>query len=87
VPQEQFVPLRSRRRQSDKNDFKKREFTRIFEGIDDEIALITAGAKFNFTLCKTNEENLKITIAYIEDTKKLITLLKTRIGLLREATS
>jgi hypothetical protein len=72
---------------ADKNDFKKREFTRIFEGIDDEIALITAGAKFNFTLCKTNEENLKITIAYIEDTKKLITLLKTRIGLLREATS
>jgi molybdenum cofactor biosynthesis enzyme MoaA len=72
---------------AEKSDFKKREFTRIFEGIDDEIALIIAGVKLNFTLCKINEENLKITVDYIEDTKKLITLLKTRVGLLREATS
>ena len=52
-----------------------------------EIALITASAKFNFTLRKTTEKDLKIMLAYIEDTKELVHLLKTRINLLWEATS
>jgi hypothetical protein len=34
---------------------KDRELARIFENIDGEIALITANAKFNFTIRKTGE--------------------------------
>jgi len=67
--------------------FKEREFERVFEGIEDEIAIITASAKFNFTTCKTDEKTFKLTLAYIEDTKKLIGLLKNRINLLMDATS
>jgi len=66
---------------------KGRELTRIFESIDGEIALITANAKFNFTIRKTDESYLKIVLAYIEDTKKLLGLLKARMSLLSEATS
>ena len=66
--------------------FKERAFQRIFEGIEDEIAILTASAKFNFTTCKTDENTLKLTLAYIEDTKELIGLLKNRINLLMETT-
>lgn len=59
----------------------------MFEGIEDEIVIITASAKFNFAICKTDEKTLKLTFAYIEDTKKLIGLLKNRINLLMDTTS
>ena len=67
--------------------FKEREITKIFEQIDDEIALITASAKFNFTIRKTSEEDLEIVLAYIEDTKKIVQILKSRMNLLSENTS
>jgi hypothetical protein len=38
---------------------KERTLTKIFEHIDEEIALITASAKFNFTIRKTSEKQLK----------------------------
>ncbi len=47
---------------------KERELTRIFESLDGEIALVAANAKFNFTIRKTSEKDLKIVLAYIEDT-------------------
>ena len=71
----------------EKASFKETEFQRIFEGIEDEIAILTANAKFYFTTCKTDENTLKLTLAYIEDTKKLIEFLKNRINLLMETTS
>ena len=58
----------------------------MFEGIEGEIALITASAKFDFTIRKTREQDLKIIMGYIEDTQKLVAVLKTRINLLWEAT-
>lgn len=67
--------------------FKEREIERMFEGIEDKIAIITASAKFNYTTSKTDEKTLKLTLAYIEDTKKLTGLLKNRINLLMETTS
>ena len=67
--------------------FKEREFQRIFEGIEDEIAISTANAKFNFTTCKTDEKILNVTLVYLEDTKKLITVLKARMSLLQETIS
>ena len=74
-------------RQPEKAIFKEREFQRIFEGIEDEIAILTANAKFYFTTCKTDKNTLKLTLAYIEDTQKLIELLKNRMNLLMETTS
>jgi hypothetical protein len=70
-----------------KNDLKNRQLTRIFNEINDEIALLTATAKFNYTTCKTDQQNLNVTLDYIEDTKKLATILKTRIKLLIQATN
>ncbi|MGD0204130.1 MAG: hypothetical protein ABSC20_09540 [Candidatus Bathyarchaeia archaeon] len=70
-----------------RTEFKEREIERMFEGIKDEIAIITANAKFNFTTCKTNEKTLKLTLTYIEDTKKLVDLLQNRISLLIDTTS
>jgi hypothetical protein len=49
----------------------EKEITKIFTHINDEIALITASAKFNFTIRKTSEKDLKLTLAYIEDTEKI----------------
>lgn len=66
---------------------KQREFTRIFEPIDDEITLMTAQAKFNHTTCKTDEKTLNLTLSYIEDTKKLLSMLKARLSLLQESLS
>jgi hypothetical protein len=66
---------------------KEKELTKIFEHIDDEIALIIASAKFNFTTRKTSEKDLKIVLAYIEDTKKIVQILKSRMSLLSETTS
>lgn len=64
--------------------FKEREITRAFEPIDDEITLMTASAKFNYTTCKTDEKTLNITLAYIEDTKKMLSILKARMSLIQE---
>jgi hypothetical protein len=65
---------------------KEKEITKIFQNIDEEIALITASAKFNFTIRKTSEKDLKILLAYIEDTKKIAQILKSRISLLSKNT-
>jgi hypothetical protein len=73
--------------QSEKDSFKERQFQRIFEGIEDEIAILTANAKFNHTTCKIDTNVLKLTLAYIEDTTKLVELLKNRISLLMDTTS
>ena len=72
---------------AEKRAFKERAFQRIFEGIEDEIAILTANAKFNYTTCKTDENTLKLTLAYIDDTAKLVAVLKNRINLLIENTS
>ena len=72
---------------AEKRAFIERAFQRIFEGIEDEIAILTANAKFNYTTCKTDENTLKLTLAYIEDTAKLVAVLKNRINLLIENTS
>jgi len=66
---------------------KERELTKIFENIKEELALITASVKFNFTTRKTNEKDLKVVLAYIDDTSKLVDLLKSRLSLLSEAIS
>jgi hypothetical protein len=71
----------------ERTHLKERELARIFDNIDDEIALITANAKFNFTIQKTTELDLKIMLSYIEDTQKLVELLKVRMSLLSAATS
>ena len=52
------------------------------KGIDDEIAILTATAKFNQLTCKTDANSLTLTLAYIEDTKILAAVLKNRITLL-----
>lgn len=67
--------------------FRNRQFQRIFEGIDDQITILTATAKFNHTTCKTDTNTLKLTLAYIEDTTKIVQLLKERINLLIETTT
>jgi hypothetical protein len=57
---------------AEKRAFIERAFQRIFEGIEDEIAILTANAKFNYTTCKTDENTLKLSLAYIEDTAKIV---------------
>jgi hypothetical protein len=69
------------------SQLKEREIAKIFENIKEELALITATVKFNFTTRKTSEKDLKILLAYIGDTAKLVDLLKSRLSLLTEATS
>jgi hypothetical protein len=66
---------------------KERAITRVFEPLDDEITLMIATAKFNFTTCKTDEKTLNLTLAYIEDTKKMLSVLKTRMNLIQEIVS
>ncbi len=66
---------------------KERELSKIFENITEELALITASVKFNFATRKTSEKDLKIVLAYIEDTAKLVDLLRSRLSLLTESTS
>jgi hypothetical protein len=73
--------------QPEKDPFKERQLQRIFQEIEDEIAILTATAKFNHTTCKTDATTLKLTLAYIEDTTKLVQVLKNRINLLSNATS
>jgi hypothetical protein len=74
--------------QTDKQptEFQQRQFTRIFENIDDEITIQTANAKYNYTTCKTDQKTLQITLAYIDDTKKLVNLLKNRMSLIMKQT-
>jgi hypothetical protein len=71
----------------DKYLIKKREVARVFEAIDDEILLIAANAKFSFATCKMNKNNLQLTLAYLEDTKRIVEILKERVKILSEATS
>jgi hypothetical protein len=71
----------------EKDAFKERQIQRIFQEIDDEIAILTATAKFNHTTCKLDATMLQLTLAYIEDTTKLVQILKNRINLLSNATS
>jgi hypothetical protein len=66
---------------------KEKQLTRIFEDLDGEIALIAATAKFDYHLRKTTENDLKLKLAYIEDTTKLAELLKNRMTLLWQTTS
>jgi hypothetical protein len=71
----------------EKDVFKERQLERIFQGVEDEIAILTATAKFNYSTCKTDSTRLQLTLAYIEDTTKLVQILKNRINLLSNATS
>jgi hypothetical protein len=64
--------------------FKEREITRVFEAIEGEIELMTASAQFNYATCQSDEKTLTLTLAYIEDTKKLISVLKQRMSLLQK---
>jgi hypothetical protein len=73
--------------QTEKDPFKERQIQRIFQDIEDEITLITATAKFNYTTCKNDEKNLNLALAYIEDTKNLISILKARMSLLQKTLS
>jgi hypothetical protein len=62
-----------------------KKLTQIFQDLEGEIALLTATAKFEYATNKITENDLKLKLAYIEDTKKLAAILKTRIARLREA--
>ena len=66
--------------------FTEREIERMFEGIRDEIAILIATAKFNYTTCKIDQNTLALTLAYVDDTEKLVNLLKNRINLLIDTT-
>jgi hypothetical protein len=66
---------------------QQKNLTQLFQDLEGEISLLTATAKFEYTTNKITENNLKLKLAYIEDTKKLATILKTRITLLIEATN
>ncbi len=67
--------------------YKQNQIQKIFQEINDEIAILTATAKYDHTTCKTDIITLKLTLAYIEDTTKIAELLKNRINLLIETTS
>jgi hypothetical protein len=70
-----------------KDELKQRELIRMFQPIEDEITILNATAKYNHTTCKTDTNALKLTQAYIDDTTKLVGVLKTRIKLLIDTTS
>ncbi len=70
-----------------KEKLKERELIRMFEPIEDEMSLIKANAKFNYTINKTSENQTKVIISYTEDTQRFVQLLKERIKLLLDATS
>jgi hypothetical protein len=72
---------------SETEQFKNRQLQRIFQEIDDQITILTATAKFNHTTRKTDQNTLKLTLAYIQDTTKIVQLLKERINLLIETTT
>jgi hypothetical protein len=72
---------------TENQQFRSHQIEKVFQGIDDEIAILTATAKFNQVTCKTDANSLTLTLAYIEDTKRLAAVLKSRITLLTEATS
>jgi hypothetical protein len=70
-----------------KEQLKEKQITQIFDSIHDELALITATAKFEYTINKTTQSELNLKLAYIEDTAKLAQLLKTRLNLLWKTTN
>jgi hypothetical protein len=73
--------------EAENQQLRTHQIEKVFQGIDDEIAILTATAKFNQLTCKTDANSLTLTLAYIEDTKRLAAVLKSRITLLTEATS
>ncbi len=73
--------------QAENQQLRTHQIQKVFQGIDDEIAILTATAKFNQLTCKTDANSLTLTLAYIEDTKRLAAVLKSRITLLTEATN
>jgi hypothetical protein len=73
--------------QAENQQLRTHQIQKVFQSIDDEIAILTATAKFNQVTCKTDANSLTLTLAYIEDTKRLAAVLKNRITLLTEATS
>ncbi|MGD6852043.1 MAG: hypothetical protein ACQCN6_08295 [Candidatus Bathyarchaeia archaeon] len=70
-----------------KEKLKERELIRMFEPIEDEMGLIKANAKFNYTINKTPEKETKVILAYTEDTQQLVRILKERVKLLLDVTS
>jgi hypothetical protein len=66
---------------------QQKNLTQIFQDLEGEIAPLTATAKFEYATNKITENDLKLKLAYIEGTKKLAAILKTRIALLIEATN
>lgn len=82
-----MLSLKNEKTQLTKDQLKNRQVTRIFEEIDDELNLLVAESKFNFSTCKISDKTLALTLYYIEDTKKLCNILKTRINLLMETTT
>jgi hypothetical protein len=70
-----------------RNQLKERQFARLFDEIDDEMTLLVAEAKFNFATCKIDENTLILALAYINDTKNIVNVLKNRINLLMKTTN
>ena len=70
-----------------KETLKEKEIQRIFENLEDEIALIAASAKLDFNMQKTTEKELELKLAYIADTKNMVKILKNRMSLLWKTTS
>lgn len=74
-------------KQQEIQDIKQHQLQKIFQELNDELAIIAATAKFNHTTCKTDTNQLKLTLDYIEDTTKLVNVLKNRLNLLIQTTS
>jgi hypothetical protein len=82
------VPMNNQKQYAEKTiTIKEREIERIFEPINDEIAILIANAKYNHTTCKTDKNTLNLTLAYIDDTARLVKLIKDRISLLIKTTN
>ena len=70
-----------------KETLKERELVQMFEPIEDEMVLIQASAKFNHAINRMPKKETELILAYIDDTDKLLQVLKKRIKLLLEITS
>ena len=46
--------------QPEKDALKEKQLQKIFEGIEDEIAILRANAKYNHTTCKIDANTLKL---------------------------
>jgi hypothetical protein len=65
-----------------KEKLKEKQLRRMFEPIEDEVGLIRASAKFNFTINKTPEKETQVILAFADDTETLVRMLKARVKLL-----